>query len=132
MLLKNTTILVATPNDVTRALFGRILDEEGFDVVLAEDGPSALAAVPRDAPDIVLLDALDGLEVCRRLKADASTRRIPVILITGTSELEDRIEGVEAGADDFLSTPLQLPVERFTRLPAAAAANLRGARRTPR
>ncbi len=110
MLLKKTTVLVADDDDATRALCARILESEGFDVVTAEDGTSVLSAVPRNAPDIVLLNmhlpAPDGLEVCRQLKADPTTRLVPVVLITGQSEIEDRMQGVEAGADDFLSTPV--------------------------
>jgi len=116
VLPKNITVLVADDAAAVRALCRRLLQSEGYNVILAEDGPSALAAVRLHAPDIVLLDVQmpepGGLEVCRRLKADPSTRLMPVILMTGETELEDRIHGIEAGPDDILSKPFHASVLR--------------------
>jgi two-component system cell cycle response regulator len=86
------------------------LTAEYFDVLTASDGPSAIEIAKRETPDLVLLDVMmpgmDGFEVCRRLKADAATRHIPVVMVTALTEVEDRVRGLEAGADDFLSKPV--------------------------
>lgn len=86
------------------------LSAEYFEVVTAMNGVDALEAVQRAKPDIVLLDVMmpgiDGIEVCKRLKADATTQHIPVIMVTALDQLEDRVRGLEAGADDFLTKPV--------------------------
>jgi len=104
------TILVVDDEEQVRSFFLRLLEDEGYRVEVAGDGPGALAAVARHAPDVVLLDVrlpeLDGFEVCRRLKRDVATRLTPIVFVTGLHEREDRIEGIAAGADDFLSKPV--------------------------
>jgi putative two-component system response regulator len=91
--------------DVLRRLMTRL----GYQVLTASDGETALQSVPRDCPDLVLLDVnmpgIDGFEVCRRLKADPVTRLIPVVLITTLTASKDRVRGINAGADDFVSKP---------------------------
>ncbi len=86
------------------------LTAEYFDVVVALNGPEALALCERGLCDIVLLDVMmpemDGLEVCRRLKADRATHHIPVIMVTALDQPSDRVRGLEAGADDFLTKPV--------------------------
>ena len=102
-------ILVVDDESTNLAVLRRLMTRLGYDVVTASDGDSALRAVATDHPDLVLLDVnmpgIDGIEVCRRLKADPKTRLIPVVLITTLTASEDRVRGIDAGADDFLSKP---------------------------
>ncbi|TBW34305.1 PleD family two-component system response regulator [Siculibacillus lacustris] len=86
------------------------LTAEYFDVSTALSGEAALEACRRAVPDLVLLDVmmpgLDGFEVCRRLKADPRTVHVPVVMVTALDQIGDRIKGLEAGADDFLTKPV--------------------------
>jgi two-component system cell cycle response regulator len=83
---------------------------EYYEVAIAASGPEALATVQRWMPDVVLLDVMmpgmDGYEVCRRLKAQPGTAHIPVVMITALTDPAERVRGLEAGADDFLSKPV--------------------------
>ena len=86
------------------------LSAEYFDVVTAMNGLDALDSIQRTRPDIVLLDVMmpgiDGIEVCRRIKTNAQTQHIPVVMVTALDQPEDRVKGLEAGADDFLTKPV--------------------------
>jgi two-component system cell cycle response regulator len=86
------------------------LQHEYFEVYVAEDGLAALEAVDRTPPDIILLDVnmprMDGFECCERLKANPETAHIPVVMVTALNGREDRLKGLRAGADDFLSKPV--------------------------
>ncbi|MGK2739492.1 PleD family two-component system response regulator [Tepidicaulis sp. LMO-SS28] len=86
------------------------LSAEYFEVLQAASGPEALEIASRELPDIVLLDVMmpgmDGFEVCRRLRADLQTQHIPVIMVTALDQQSDRVQGLEAGADDFLTKPV--------------------------
>jgi len=103
------TILVVDDEPQNVEVLRRLMTRLGYAVQTAGDGESALQSVARNPPDLVLLDVnmsgIDGVEVCRRLKADPSTRLIPVVLITTLKASADRVRGIDAGADDFLAKP---------------------------
>jgi putative two-component system response regulator len=103
-------ILIVDDESAARIALATLLRREGFEVRDASDGASALAECATFRPDLILLDivmpGVDGFEVCRRIKATPETRLTPVVLITGLSATEDRIKGINAGADDFLSKPI--------------------------
>ena len=103
-------ILVVDDLPVNIRVLEAKLTAEYFDVITASDGGSALDLVQSENPDIVLLDVMmpgmDGIEVCERLKADPSTAHIPVVMVSSLSEVGDRVHGLQAGADDFLTKPV--------------------------
>jgi putative two-component system response regulator len=106
----NGTILVADDQAANRELLDELLSSEGFNVLTAADGASALEHLNLVNIDLILLDVmmpeLNGFEVCTRIKADPDTYLIPVVLVTSLSDKQDRIKGIRAGADDFLSRPV--------------------------
>jgi putative two-component system response regulator len=106
-------VLVVDDLDSNRQLIGRYLAGDGYELHFAEDGRRALDLVARLTPDLVLMDVmmpeLDGLSATHALKHDPATRLIPVVLITALNEASDRIRGLEAGADDFVSKPFNPP-----------------------
>jgi DNA-binding response OmpR family regulator len=99
-------VLVVDDDPTIRDVVARYLSQAGFDVEAVGDGLSALTAAETDAPDLVVLDVMlpgvDGLEVCRRLRA---TSHVPVVMLTALGEESDRIVGLEVGADDYVSKP---------------------------
>src|SRR5579884_723054 len=84
---------------------------EGFHVESASDGEQGITAAQRINPDIIILDLglpdMDGVEVCQRLRANPTTRDIPILMLTARDELQDRINGLESGADDYLTKPYE-------------------------
>jgi len=105
----NPKILVADDEPDVLALLASNLRTAGFSVFTAEDGPSALNIMRERTPNLLVLDlmlpGMSGLEVCRALKADPATARIPIIMLTAKAEEVDRIVGLELGADDYITKP---------------------------
>jgi putative two-component system response regulator len=105
------TVLVADDLEDNREILNDLLRHEGYRVVLAQDGEEALELLATGPIDIALLDVMmprhTGFEVCRQIKSKVETRLLPVVLITGLNSTEDRVLGIECGADDFLSKPVK-------------------------
>jgi len=104
------TILIADDQAANRELLEELLTAEGFKVASVATGAAALEALAKNPIDLVLLDVmmptLTGFAVCEKIKANPDTYLIPVVLITALSDKQDRIEGIKAGADDFLTRPV--------------------------
>jgi putative two-component system response regulator len=105
-----STILIADDDEMNRDLFSDILVAEGYKVVFAEDGNEAIHAIENRAIDLALLDVMmpgqSGFAVCQFIKSRPETRLIPVVLVTGLANVDERIRGIRAGADDFLGKPV--------------------------
>ena len=103
-------ILVVDDNPDTMVLMRELLQIRGYDVVAVPDAIQAEAEIRHQLPDLILSDVVmpgkSGYEFCRELKENPSTRLIPFVLITGLSDREDKLHGIEAGADDFLNKPI--------------------------
>ncbi len=103
-------VLVVDDVELNVRLLTAKLASEYFEVVTADNGPRALEIVETEPPDLILLDVMmprmDGFEVCRRLKANPRTADIPVVMVTALSDVADRLHGLEVGADDFLTKPV--------------------------
>ncbi|MEE2636544.1 MAG: response regulator transcription factor [Acidobacteriota bacterium] len=120
-------ILVVEDDPDIAELVGYHLARAGFDIDLSETGTDALERVRTEAPDLVVLDlmlpGLSGLEVCRLMRDDSRTARVPIIMLTARAQEQDRIEGLELGADDYVTKPFS-PKELVARARAVL-------RRTP-
>jgi putative two-component system response regulator len=107
---RRPTILVVDDERQNCQILTRLLTPHGYTVESASDGEAALEAIEDRPPDLILLDVqlpgLDGFEVCRRIKQRPATRLTPVVLVTGLHEREQKIRGIDVGADDFLSKPV--------------------------
>lgn len=103
-------ILIVDDNPLNIKLLAARLTREYYVVETVTDGFQCLDAVRKNIPDLILLDVMmpgmDGFEVCRKLKAEPATRHIPVVMVTALTDVSDRVQGLLAGADDFLSKPI--------------------------
>jgi CheY-like chemotaxis protein len=105
------TIMVVEDNEASRDALARRLERRGYRVVLAVDGQQAVAVALSDGPDLILMDlglpGIDGWEATRRLKADAATRDIPIIVLSAHAMTNDREMALAAGGDDFDTKPVR-------------------------
>jgi two-component system, OmpR family, alkaline phosphatase synthesis response regulator PhoP len=119
--MAKATILVIDDEKDLIELVSYNLGKEGFAVRSASNGETGLASAMNDLPDLILVDlmmpGMDGLEVCRRLRADTRTSAIPLIMLTAKSSESDRVVGLELGADDYVTKPFS-PRELAARVKA--------------
>ncbi len=119
---QTSRILIVDDEPFNVDLLEQELEDLGFATISARNGQEALDKVAADPPDLILLDVmmpvLDGLAVCRELKGRDDTRLIPIVIMTALDGVEDRIKGIEAGADDFLTKPVN-PRELLARVHTA-------------
>lgn len=117
-------ILILDDDVQTLKLVGLVLDRHGYDVAVGQSGDQALEKVQTEAPDLLILDIMmpgtDGYEVCRNLRANPETADLPILLFTGKAEVQDKVAGFEAGADDYVSKPVH-PDELISRVQALLA-----------
>ena len=103
------TVLIVEDEPAQREVLAYNLEAEGFRVATADNGEEALMLVSEETPDLIVLDwmlpSVSGIEVCRRLKARAETRALPIIMLSARSEETDRVRGLETGADDYVVKP---------------------------
>jgi len=112
-------VLVVEDEPAQLEILAYNLESEGFLVSRARDGEEALLLIREDVPDVIVMDwmmpHLSGIEVCRRLKSNPETRSIPVIILSARSEDEDKVRGLEIGADDYVVKPYSV-VELMARV----------------
>nr|HMQ55925.1 response regulator [Anaerolineae bacterium] len=112
-------ILVADDNLSAREVLRGLLTKFGYELTFATNGQEALAEAKRIVPDVILLDVmmpgLTGFQVCERIRSDAQLAEVPILLITALDDRESRLQGIKAGADDFISKPFD-PVELSARV----------------
>jgi putative two-component system response regulator len=112
-------VLVVDDNRENAILTRELLHTDGYDVQIADNAARAEMLIRENPPDVILLDVVmpgkSGIELCRELKNNPETRLIPVVMITGLTDRDDKIRAIEAGADDFLNKPI-FPEEMFARV----------------
>jgi putative two-component system response regulator len=105
-------VLIVEDEAAPRDMLRRVLDRDGYLTATASNGTEALQAIVEQLPDVVILDVMlpgiDGFEVCRRVRQDARTRLTPIVMVTGYDAHAERVQGLSAGADDFLGKPIDI------------------------
>ncbi|MCK5524358.1 MAG: response regulator, partial [Thiomargarita sp.] len=106
---QKSTILIVDDDSIGRETLNVLLCNQGYNLAFAVNGPEALIKAADLNPDVILLDVMmpgmDGFEVCRRLRKDTSLANVPILMLTSLGDRESRLQGIEAGADDFISKP---------------------------
>lgn len=109
--MRKPFILVVDDNKITTKLLRRYLEANGFDAKEAYDGIDCLEKLEEQLPDAVVLDVMmprmDGYETVKRIKEQAHTKHIPVVIVTALNDVANQLKSIEAGADDFLSKPIE-------------------------
>jgi len=127
-------ILVVDDEPNIRELIADTLASADYDILQAENGSEALALSAREIPDLIILDVmmpdLDGLEVCRRLRGDALTNHIPIVMLTAKGILDDKLKGIESGADDYITKPFD-PLELEARVSMHLRRSMRDGEASP-
>ncbi|MBN1679919.1 MAG: response regulator [Anaerolineae bacterium] len=117
-------ILIVDDDVDSLKLIGLMLQRQGYEILAANNGQQALSKARSDRPNLIILDVMmpdmDGYEVCRRLRQDANTQAIPIIMFTAKTMVDDKVAGFEAGADDYLTKPTH-PAELASRIKAILA-----------
>jgi diguanylate cyclase (GGDEF)-like protein len=112
-------ILIVDDDPDIRDVLKLTLSEEDYEILEAGDGEEALKTVHDNQPDLILLDykipKVDGREVCRRIKKDLLLRHLPIIMVTGKGDISDKVDGIDAGADDYIVKPFE-PKELMARI----------------
>ena len=120
-----STILIVDDQKVMRETIGMLLAKADYELVFASDGPEALRKAAQIIPDLILLDVMmpgmDGFEVCRYLRDHSVLAEVPIVMVTALNDRKSWMEGIEAGADDFVFKPfdtveLRTRVQNITRL----------------
>src|SRR5262245_50280863 len=113
------TLLIVDDDPSVRAALNALLQDQGYKVIAAADGREAQDRLRDTPPDLCVLDydmpRVNGLELCRSIKADPDTRLLPVIMLTGLSPEEEKLKALDAGVDEFLSKPVQ-PAELLAKI----------------
>jgi putative two-component system response regulator len=116
---KSARVLVVDDNRENAILTRELLRTDGYEVQIADNAARAEVMIHENPPDVILLDVVmpgkSGIDLCRELKSSPETRFIPVVMITGLTDRDDKIRAIEAGADDFLNKPI-FPEEMFARV----------------
>ncbi|MCE2509484.1 MAG: phosphate regulon transcriptional regulator PhoB [Alphaproteobacteria bacterium] len=114
-------LLIVEDEETLVTLLRYNLEGEGYRVAVAKNGEDALLLAKEETPDLILLDwmlpLLSGIEVCRRLRRDNATRNVPILILTAKGEEEDKIRGLDTGADDYVTKPFS-PTELVARIRA--------------
>jgi DNA-binding response OmpR family regulator len=112
-------ILVVDDSLTIRMQVKELLEDNGFQVLLAENGEMCLKVLEKETPEVILLDIImpemDGIEVCRRIKTDDALKEIPILILTTVSDIENKVRGLNAGADDYVTKPFEV-VELIARV----------------
>src|SRR5439155_25027074 len=117
-----TTVLIVEDNELSRDALSRRLERRGYQIAIAVDGEQAVSVAHGTKPDLILMDlglpGVDGWTATRQLKGDATTKHIPIIVLSAHAMASDRVEALAAGGDDFDTKPVRFPqlLEKIERL----------------